>query len=115
MEEHKDLWVRGEAYPGATGDVFADGLYQGVVYETGSLTNLYDKYPGPGDDNADQPIDVDMDAITLSASNFPRNQVAVAAVLRQLVAAAAPSKLSVYKCLRKLVAVVAVVPSKPFA
>jgi hypothetical protein len=38
-----------------------DGLYQGVIYATASMINLYDKYPGPGDPGATEEIDVDMD------------------------------------------------------
>jgi hydroxylamine dehydrogenase len=57
------LWVRGQDYPGATGDVFDDGLYQGVIFDTASMTNLYDKFPGPSDENASEFIDVDMDGI----------------------------------------------------
>lgn len=55
------IWIEGNDYPGATGDLVQDGLYQGVIFESGSMTNIYDKFPGPGDPNADQPIDVDMD------------------------------------------------------
>ena len=56
-----DMWMNGVDYPGATGDLVQDNLYQGVIFESGSMTNSYDKFPGPGDDNSDQPIDVDMD------------------------------------------------------
>ena len=38
-----------------------DGLYQGVIYATASMTNLYDKYPDPDDPGASESIDVDMD------------------------------------------------------
>jgi hypothetical protein len=57
----QDLWIRGEDYPGATGNVFDDGLYQGVIFDTASMDNLYDKFPGPGDDGDADPIDMDMD------------------------------------------------------
>lgn len=56
------MWMSGMDYPGATGDLVEDELWQGVIFESGSLTNVYDKFPGPGDPGADQPIDVDMDA-----------------------------------------------------
>jgi hydroxylamine dehydrogenase len=59
----QSLWVRGAEYTGVTGGVLNDGLYQGVVFDTGSLANLYDKFPGPGDAGSDEPIDVDMDGI----------------------------------------------------
>ncbi len=59
----EQIWINGGEYPGATGDLYEDGLYQGVVYQTGSLENVYDKYPGPGDPGATEPIDVDMDGI----------------------------------------------------
>jgi mono/diheme cytochrome c family protein len=55
------IWINGDDYPGDTGNIFSDGLYQGVVYETGSLENAYDKFPGPNDPGADEPIDVNMD------------------------------------------------------
>jgi len=55
------MWMEGTDYPGAEANTFADALYQGVVFATASLTNLYDKYPGPDDPNATEPIDVDMD------------------------------------------------------
>jgi len=55
------IWINDDVYPGATGDLYVDQIFQGVVYETGSLVNTYDKYPGPDDPGADQPIDVDMD------------------------------------------------------
>jgi hypothetical protein len=57
----QNLWIRGVDYPGATGNVYDDGLYQGVIYDTASMTNLYDKFPGPNDANASDPIDMDMD------------------------------------------------------
>ena len=47
--------------PQKDGDLVEDGLYQGVIFESGSMVNLYDKFPGPGDTGADEPIDVDMD------------------------------------------------------
>ncbi|NOZ00562.1 MAG: hypothetical protein GXP54_01560 [Deltaproteobacteria bacterium] len=59
-----NLWMQGKDYTGATGDPYADGLYQGVIFETASMTNLYDKYPGPNDfdlPNYGKDIDVDMD------------------------------------------------------
>jgi len=59
-----NLWMQGKDYTGATGDPYADGLYQGVIYDTASMTNLYDKFPGPKDfdlPNYGQDIDVDMD------------------------------------------------------
>ncbi len=55
------LWIGGVPYTGATGNVLLDGLYQGVIYATASMTNLYDKYPGPDDPAAGDAIDVDMD------------------------------------------------------
>ena len=45
------------------GDVLVDGLYQGVIFESGSLTNVYDKYPGAGDPGDTDPIDVDLDGV----------------------------------------------------
>jgi mono/diheme cytochrome c family protein len=58
-----DMWMNGVAYPGETGDLVEDRLYQGVIFDSGSLTNLYDKFPGPGDDGAELPIDVDGDGV----------------------------------------------------
>jgi len=75
-----DLWVRGRAYPGLTGDIFDDGLYPGVFYNTGLMTNYFDKFPGAGDSDLDwfdadgliggdgtpdntQPIDIDGDGV----------------------------------------------------
>ena len=55
------MWMDGAPYPGASGDLVEDGLYQGVIFESGSMVNIYDKFPGPGDTGADEPIDVDMD------------------------------------------------------
>ena len=57
------MWITGMDYPGATGAFVEDGLWQGVIFESGSMTNIYDKFPGPGDPGADQPIDVDMDGV----------------------------------------------------
>lgn len=57
------LWISGEDYPGTTGNVFDDGLYQGVIFDTAGMTNLYDKFPGPGDENASESIDVDMNGV----------------------------------------------------
>ena len=54
------MWMMGMDYPGG-GNMITDLLYQGVIYATASMTNLYDKYPGPNDPGATDPIDVDMD------------------------------------------------------
>jgi len=59
-----NLWVQGKDYPGTSGDPYTDGLYQGVVYDTATMDNVYDKFPGPDDvdlPNYGQDIDVDMD------------------------------------------------------
>ena len=55
------MWMSDLPYPGATGDLVEDSLFQGVIFESGSMSNLYDKYPGPSDLGATDPIDVDMD------------------------------------------------------
>jgi hypothetical protein len=57
------LWMNGSPYPGPAGDMVDDRLYQGVIFESGSLANVYDKSPGPGDPGGDEPIDVDMDGM----------------------------------------------------
>ena len=57
------MWMNDLAYPGATGDLVEDNLFQGVIFESGSMTNIYDKFPGPSDPEADQSIDVDMDGV----------------------------------------------------
>ena len=88
-----DLWVRGLPYPGASGDIWEDGLYQGTLFINGidesthPVENYFDRFPGPGDGyldwydasgsikhNADgsvgdgipdnqQPIDIDGDGV----------------------------------------------------
>ncbi len=57
------MWMNGGTYLGESGDLVADRLYQGVLFSPGSMTNLYDKFPGPGDPEAGEPIDVDMDGV----------------------------------------------------
>ncbi|MCP4246900.1 MAG: hypothetical protein GY778_07610 [bacterium] len=58
------MWMNGVPYPEAgTGDLVVDGFYQGVIFESGGMANIYDKFPGPGDPGADADIDVDMDGV----------------------------------------------------
>jgi hypothetical protein len=59
----QNVWISGDDYPGETGDLVEDEMYQGVIFENASMTNLYDKFPGPGDPGAGDPIDVDRDGI----------------------------------------------------
>lgn len=87
-----DIWIGGKDYPGTSHDIWADGMYQGVIYVTGieettQMENFYDKFPGAGDTNIDwldengviqwnldgtagdgipdnmQPIDLDLDGV----------------------------------------------------